>query len=116
MKHRDDFALWVQYKKARNEFCSTVRIAKKLAMKSFSEDASNMDGILRVSRAISQQRPPQVGHFRKKDGTYTSTRGEVLDSLMDEFFPDSTEYEEAQAYPDIYVTKHEITDLFSLRN
>ena len=75
MKHRDDFAQWVQYKKARNEFCSAIRKAKKLAWKSFAEDASNMDGMLRVSRAIFQQRPPQVGHLRKKDGTYTRTRG-----------------------------------------
>ena len=113
MKHKDDFALWVQYKKARNEFCSAIRKAKKLAWKSFAQDASNMDGMLRVSRAIFHQRPPQVGHLRKRDGTYTRTRGEVLETLMDEFFPDSTEYEEAQASPDIYVTKHEITDLFS---
>ena len=52
MKHRDDFSLWVQYKQVRNDFCKAIRKAKKLAWKYFTEDASNMDSMLKVSRAI----------------------------------------------------------------
>ena len=66
MKHRDDFSLLVQYKQARNNFCKAIRVAKKLAWKSFTEDASNMDGMLKVSRAILQKRQPQVGHPKKE--------------------------------------------------
>ena len=64
MKHRDDFSLWAQYKQARNNFCKVIRVAKKLAWKSFTEDASNMDGMLKVSRAILQKRQPQVWHLK----------------------------------------------------
>ena len=75
MKHRDDLSLWVQYKQARNNFCKAIRLAKKLAWKSFTEDASNMNGMLKVSRAILQKRQTQVGHLKKRDGTYTQNRG-----------------------------------------
>ena len=115
MKHRDDFSLWVQYKQARNNFCKAIRMAKKLAWKSFTEDASNMDGMLKVSRAILQKRQPQVGHLKKRDGTYTQSRGEVLDTLLDEFFPDSTKLKGAQTSPLQYVIKDDIPDLFSPR-
>ena len=115
MKHRDDFPLWVQYKQARNNFCKAIRVAKKLAWKSYTEDASNMDGMLKVSRAILQRRQPQVGHLKKRDGTYTQTRGEVLDTLLDEFFPDSTKLKGAQTSPLHYVIKDDIPDLFSPR-
>ena len=113
MKHRDDFPLWVQYKKARNDFCSAIRKAKKRAWRSFTEDASNTDGMMKVARATLQHRTPQVGHLKKRDGNYTQSREEVLDTLMDEFFPDSFEYEEDQASPIAYVTQHEVTNLFS---
>ena len=64
-------------------------------------------------RQHDEHRTPQVGHLKKRDGSYTQTREEVLDTLMDEFFPDSFEYEEAQASPIAYVTQHEVTNLFS---
>ena len=54
----------------RNNFCKA-----KLAWKSFTEDVSNMDGMLKVSRAILQKRQPQVGHLKRRDGIYTETRG-----------------------------------------
>ena len=90
-------------------------MAKKLAWKSFTEDASNMDGMLKVSRAILQKRQPQVGNLKRRDGTYTQTRGEVLDTLLDEFFPDSTELMGVQTSPLHYVIKDDIPDLFSPR-
>ena len=83
IKHRADFPLWVQYKKARNDFCSAIRKAKKQTWRSFAEDASNTDGMLRVARATLQHRTPQVGHLKKRDGNYTQSREEVLDTLMD---------------------------------
>ena len=73
-----------------------------------------MDGMLKVSRAILQKRQPQVGHLKKRDGTYTQTRGEVLDTLLDTF-PDSTELRGVQASPLHYVIKDDIPDLFSPR-
>ena len=115
MKHRDDFSLWVQYKQVRNNFSKTIRIAKKLAWKSFTEDVSNMEGMLKVSRAILQKRQPQVGHLIKRDGTYTQTRG-VLVTLHDEFFLDSTELRVVQTSPLLYVSKNDIPDLFFLGN
>ena len=105
MKHRDDFPLWVQYKKARNDFCSAIRKAKKQVWRSFMEDASNTDGMMRVARATLQHRTPQMGHLKKRDGNYTQSREEVLDTLMDEFFP--------KLPPIAYVAQHEVTNLFS---
>ena len=67
MKPRDDFSLWVQYQQARNNFCKAIRVAKKLAWKSFTEDGSNMDGMLKVSRAILQKKAT-AGWTPKKEG------------------------------------------------
>ena len=111
MKDRENFALWVHYKEARNKFCSAIRKAKRLAWKSFTEEATSLDGMMKVSRAILQQRPPQVGHLRKQDGSYTQNRGEVLDTLLDAFFPDSTEYREVSTSPIDYVLRSEISNL-----
>ena len=80
MKHRDDFSLCVQYKQARNNFCKAIRMAKKLSWKTFIEHASNLDGMLKLSRAILQKWQPQIRHLNKRDCYYTQTREEILPS------------------------------------
>ena len=113
MKHRDDFLLWNQYKDARNKFCLAIRKAKRSAWKTFTEKATNLEDMMKVSKAILHQRTPQVGHLRKPDGTYTQSRGEVLDTLLDAFFPDSKEFREADPDPLHFVLNTEISNLFS---
>ena len=54
-----------------------------------------------------------MGHLKKEEGSYTQTRGEVLDMHLDAFFPESTEYKEVHASPNRSVSKDEITNLFS---
>ena len=80
MKQRDNFLLWNQYKEARNKFSSAIRKAKRLAWKVFTDKATNLEDMMKVSKAILHQRPPQVGHLKKPDGTFTQTRGEVLET------------------------------------
>ena len=56
MKDRDNFALWVQYKKARNNFTLAIRKSKRKAWQSFTERATNLEDMLKVSKTILQQK------------------------------------------------------------
>ena len=115
MKDRENFSLWVQYKRERNNFCSSIRKAKRLAWKSFTEDATSPEAMMKVAKAVLQQRAPQVGHLRKPDGSYTQTKGEVLDTLLDAFFPDSKDFREADAPPIDFVLRCDISKIITSR-
>ena len=52
MKDRENFSLWIQYKRKRNNFCSSIRKAKRLAWKSFTEDATSPEAIMKVAKAV----------------------------------------------------------------
>ena len=71
--------------------------------------------MVKVSKAIPQKRQPQVRHLEKGDGSYTQTREEVLDTLLDEFFPESTKLREVHTSPLLFVSRNDISDLFSPR-
>ena len=115
MKDRENFSLWVQYKRERNNFCSSIRKAKRLAWKSFTEDATSPEAMMKVAKAVLQQRAPQVGHLRKPDGSYTQTKGEVLDTLLDAFFPDSKDFREADVPPIDFVLRCDISKIITSR-
>ena len=91
MKDRENFSLWLQYKANRNKLCSAIRKAKKLSWRTFTEKTDTIQEMVKVSKAILQQRAPKLGHLLKPDGAYTQDPGEILDTLLDAFFPGSQE-------------------------
>ena len=91
MRQKDDIHLLSQYRMARNNFCSAIRKAKRQSWKSFTEKADSMEDMMKVSKAILQKRSPRLGHLKKQDGTFTRNRREVLNTLLDSFFPGSKE-------------------------
>ena len=76
-----------------------------------TDSTNSLEDMMRVSRAVLQQRSPKLGHLRREDGSFTQNRGEILDTLLDAFFPDSKEYREESTLPIEYVLKHEISNL-----
>ena len=113
MKNKTDHETWCLYKTARNKFCSAIRKAKRQSWKSFTENAQSVEDVMKVSKAILQQRTPRLGHLLKPDGSYTQTKGEILDTLLDAFFPDSEEFREPCDPPLDRVLDHEISNLFT---
>ena len=111
MRNREDFSLWVHYKEARNKLCSAIRKAKRLSWRTFTEKTDSLEDMVKVSKAILQQRAPKLGHLLKQDGTYTQNKEEVLDTLLDAFFPGSREYRKVSSPTYDRVGKHEIDDL-----
>ena len=55
------------------------------------EKADSVEDMMKVSKAILQKRSPRLGHLKKQDGTFTRNRREVLNTLLDSFFPGSEE-------------------------
>ena len=90
MKDRDNFALWDQNKKARNEFCSSIRKAKKAGLKipywgcvRLGQHDEGVKGCP-STEGISGSTPQKEGWLLHSNNLW------VLNTLLDEFFPDSS--------------------------
>ena len=89
-KTKDDESIWAEYRRSRNDFLKAIRKAKREAWKTFTGDANNPEAMSNLMKVIFNQRNKKLGHLRREDGTLTCSREEVLDTLLDSFFPDST--------------------------
>ena len=113
MKDRENFPLWVHYKETRNKFCSAIRKAKRQSWKTFTEKTDSIEEMVKVSKAVLKQRTPKLGHLLKPDGNFTQNKGEILDTLLDAFFPGSTELGKESCSPPETVLKYEIRNLIT---
>ena len=78
-------------------------------------DANNPEAMSNLMKVIFNKRNKQLRHLRKGDGTLTCSWEEVLDTLLDSFFPDSTPVREVTVPKKVFVTCTELKSLFSCR-
>ena len=106
--------LWEEYKRARNDFVAAIKKAKRTSWRKFTEDASGPESMIKLTKAIFKKGGQTIGHLRRADGTFTNSREEILDTLMDAFFPDSKEPGNKSSPPArVFVNCTEITGIFS---
>ena len=113
MVSRDDESLWTRYKRSRNSLVAAIRKAKRDTWRSFTEEASSPESMIKLTKALFKKGGRTVGHLRRPDGTFTQSREEILDTLMDSFFPDSIPVREASAPHKAFVFSTEVSALFS---
>ena len=56
-----------------------------------------------------------MGHLRRADGTFTQDREEILDTLMDSFFPDSKPETDTTSPREVFATEAEFRNIFTPR-
>ena len=115
MKHKGDELIWATYRRARNDFTMATRKAKRLAWKSFTEEATSLETMSRLTKVIFRKEGKKLGHLKKGDGTFTQNREEILDTLMDSFLPDSKAESEGSIPASVFITEAKFRGIFSIR-
>ena len=113
MRHKDNLEIWTDYRRARNDLLREIRKAKRSAWREFTNEATSPDTMNKLTKIIFRSNKGKLGHLKKGDGTYTSNKEEVLDTLMDSFFPGSVPVEEASCPKRVFLSDTQKSDLFT---
>ena len=109
-----DMSLWEEYKRARNDLVSSIRKAKRTCWRNFTEEASSPESMTKLTKALFKKGGKTIGHLRRADGTSTCNKEEILDTLLDAFFPDSKEVGDDPSPPSkLFADCNEIDNIFS---
>jgi hypothetical protein len=85
-----DTATWDRFRCKRREFTNSIRRAKRASWKQFTSECSNTSRMAKLARSIFCGPQREIGILKNPHGGYTNSPEEVLNLLMDTFFPDSS--------------------------
>ena len=66
-------------------------------------------------KAIFRNEVKTIGHLRKPDGSFTKSWGEILNTLMDSFFPQSTHLREIDCPTRVMVMRANLLNIVTSR-
>lgn len=80
---------WTRFRELKRELKSQIRKSKRENWRKFCEDTSNVPALGRLQRILRKQDSGELGMLRKDDGSYTSSKEELLNHLFEVHFPGS---------------------------
>ena len=115
LKKGPDDKIWDNYKAERKKFKAMIQRAKSESWKKFTSETSNVEEMANLMKAIFRKEVKKIGHLRKTDGSFTRGCGEILNALMDSFFPQSTPLREVECPTRVMVMKANLSNIVTSR-
>ena len=105
------------YKAERNKFKAMIQRTKRESWKNFISDT---DGrwwreMANLTKALFRKEAKKIGHLRKPDGSITRDWGEILNTLLDSIFPQSTMLREVERPTRVMVMKANLSNIVTSR-
>jgi ribonuclease HI len=97
---------WDQYKLRRQAFKRATRRAKRSSWRDFCSQNSSLSAVAKLAKGLGKSPTGKLGMLKRPDGTYTVSKGEVLEHLLETHFPGCTE---ASLAPPIPITQERDT-------
>ena len=113
MRNKDDVEIWTTYRRARNDLLREIRKAKRAAWRDFTNEATSPDTMNKLTKIIFRSNRGKLGHLKRSDGTFTSNKEEVLDTLMDSFFPGSKPVGGSDCPKRIFISDTQKSEVFT---
>ena len=97
-RHKKADVDWGNYKLARKEFKKTLRAAKRRAWLKYIDEVKNLKATAKLCKALAKD-PISPEMLKKENGSYTKSKEEVVDLLIDAHFPGTRAAEAAESQP-----------------